>query len=193
MPQGRREKQPKNLSVLFLDRSPGPWYRWALEWRQDSDLENSSGFRGPRSAPLQETWHEPVGTKIRKEAVMAFFFVIKLYSWQLSADTWPPELHTPLLEKGWALANTYLGNELVEYWHLWRCDPETQTLDILLVCCMPDCHVHQHPPPTNGLIWPPPPPPMVAATSLMPNRPARGLLSEGEGAHAWIPQSNLNM
>lgn len=93
MPQGWREKQPKNLSVLFLDRSPGPWYRWALEWRQDSDLENSSGFCGPRSAPLQETWHEPwaSGDKDQKEAVMAF--VIKLYSWQLSVDTWPLEPH----------------------------------------------------------------------------------------------------
>lgn len=49
---------------------------------------------------------------------------------------------------------------------------------------MPDCHVHQHPPPTNSLIWPPPPPPMVAATSLMPNRPAREVLLEGEGARA---------
>lgn len=189
MPQGQREKQPKNLSVLFLDRSPGPWYRWALEWRQDSDLENSSGLCGPRSAPLQETWHEPVGTKIRKKQSWLLWSSSTVGSCQWTNDLLNFML---LLEKGWALANTYLGNELVEYWHLWCCDPETQTLDILLVCYMPDCHVHQHPPPTNGLIWPPPPP-MVAATSLMPNRPARGLLSEGEGAHAWIPQSNLNM
>lgn len=189
MPQGQREKQPKNLSVLFLDRSPGPWYRWALEWRQDSDLENSSGLCGPRSAPLQETWHEPVGTKIRKKQSWLLWSSSTVGSCQWTHDLLN---FTLLLEKGWALANTYLGNELVEYWHLWCCDPETQTLDILLVCYMPDCHVHQHPPPTNGLIWPPPPP-MVAATSLMPNRPARGLLSEGEGAHAWIPQSNLNM
>lgn len=67
MPQGQGGRQPKNLSVLFLDRSPGPWYRWALEWRQDSDLKNSSGFCGPGSAPLQEMWHEPVRTKIREK------------------------------------------------------------------------------------------------------------------------------
>lgn len=71
--------------------------------------------------------------------------------------------------------------------NVYICDGETlqptQILDVLLVCYVPDCHVNQHPPPTNGLIWPPPPP-MAAATSLMPNRPALGLLSEGEGAHA---------
>lgn len=54
-----KEKGSENLSVLFLDRSPGPWYRWALEWRQDSDLKNSSGFCGPGSAPSQEMRHEP--------------------------------------------------------------------------------------------------------------------------------------
>lgn len=95
--------------------------------------------------------------------------------------------------KGWAPANTYPANK--KSLHLWCCKPPTWRHRYWLssrVCWMPDCHVHQHPPPTNGLIWPPPPP-MVAATSLMPNRPARGLLSEGEGARAWIPQSNLNM
>lgn len=66
------------------------------------------------------------------------------------------------------------------------------------LCRAPDCHVHQHPPPTNGLIWPPPTSAAVtaadgfAASSLMPNRPARGNYCwEGEGA--GILRSNLNM
>ena len=62
-----REKGGPKLSVLFLDRSPGPWYRWALEWCQDSDLKNSSGFPGPGCAPLHEMWHEPVREKIRNK------------------------------------------------------------------------------------------------------------------------------
>lgn len=44
---GLEWKAAQNLSVLFLDRSPGPWYRRALEPRQDRDLKNSSGFCGP--------------------------------------------------------------------------------------------------------------------------------------------------
>lgn len=44
---GSDRKAAENLSVLFLDRSSGLWYRWVLEWCQDSDLKNSSGFRGP--------------------------------------------------------------------------------------------------------------------------------------------------
>lgn len=47
---GTEGKAAENLSVLFLDRNPGPWYHAALDWCQDGDLKNSSGFCGPGSA-----------------------------------------------------------------------------------------------------------------------------------------------
>lgn len=81
--------------------------------------------------------------------------------------------------------------KVVAHRHLWRWNPPTWRRRNRLSSQSVKCHVHQHPPPTNGLIWPPPT--NGSSTSLMPNRPARGLLSEGEGASAWIPQSNLNM
>lgn len=191
MPQGQREKQPKTSACYFLigTLAPDTTQPWTdartVIWRI---LLVSAALEVPF---LQETWHEPARTNIRKKAVVAF--VIKLYSWQLSADAWPLGPHVAFGEKD-------VIQLTVSKWkdkgNVYICDGETlqptQILDVLLVCYVPDCHVNQHPPPTNGLIWPPTPP-MAAATSLMPNRPALGLLSEGEGAHAWIPQSNLNM
>lgn len=106
MPQGQR-KAAENLSVLFLDRSPGPWYRWALEWRQDSDLKNSWGFCGPGSAPFtgNVTW----ASKDEDQREVAVALVMKLYSWQLSVDTWPLEPHAAFKRMWWALV--FIGNE----------------------------------------------------------------------------------
>lgn len=69
----------ENLSVLFLARSHGPWYRWALEWRQDSDLENSSGFCGTGSAPFIRNVMCASKDEDQKEAATAS--AIELHSW----------------------------------------------------------------------------------------------------------------
>lgn len=124
MPQGQRERQPKNLSVLFLDRSFGPWYRCALEWSQDSDLKNSSGFCGPGSALLQEVWHEPVRTKIReKQSWLAWWSCTAgNCQWtQISSLATHDLLKLVLLlGKGWAPANAYPANK-----NLWCFKPPT--------------------------------------------------------------------
>lgn len=201
MPQGQRERQLKTSVCYFLIGALAP--DTAEPWSDASTVI----WRIPLvfaalEVPLYRKCDMSLWGQRSEEAVVAS--VIELYSWQLSADTsllarnmWPLEPRAAFGEgmsvnkhssskcrrgKSQGIATSVV---------LKPSNLETQILVILSVCCMPDCHVHQQPPPTNGLIWPPPP--MVAATSLMPNRPARGLLSEGEGAHAWIPQSNLNM
>lgn len=88
MPQRQREAA-ENLSLLFLDRHPGPGHRWALEWCQDSDLKNSYGFCGPTTAPFPGnlTW----SSEGNDQKVAIVVFTIKLNSWRLSVDTWPTE------------------------------------------------------------------------------------------------------
>lgn len=97
MPQGQREKQPKTSACYFLigTLAPDTTQPWTdartVIWRI---LLVSAALEVPF---LQETWHEPARTNIRKKAVVAF--VIKLYSWQLSADAWPLGPHVAFGEK----------------------------------------------------------------------------------------------
>lgn len=102
MPQGRRERQPKNLSVLFLDRSHGP--DTTEPWSEATTVI----WRIPLVFVAQEvpftgnvTWASE--DKDQRGAVVAS--VMELYSWQLSVDTslltpytWPLEAHAAFWE-----------------------------------------------------------------------------------------------
>lgn len=86
--------------------------------------------------PLQEIWHEPEWTKRR--------------ALQLAAVSGHMTFWTSRCTLG--KANSQIETTGICL-HPWCCKPpptRRHILDILLVCCMPDCHVHQHPPPLTA-------------------------------------------
>lgn len=187
MPQGQREKKPKTSVCYFLigALAPDTAESWSdarmVIWRIPLV------FMALR-APLHRKYDmSQPGQRSKRSSCGCCDQALQLAAVREHMTYWTSQSF--FLGKMYALAQGGAAGK--HQWNTYMCKAITQILDALLFSSMPDCHVHQHPPPTNSLIWPPPP--MAAATSLMPNRPALGLLSEGEGTHAWIPQSNLNM
>lgn len=173
-----KKNSAENLCVLFLDRSSGPSTPPSPGLAPGQWFEEFLWFLWLCKFPLQEMWHEPTRIGIKKKEL--WFFVIRLYGWQLSVDTWPIEPCAVCWDAPQTGRSATFPNQ------------STNTgcpLD-LFICQGED--VPLHPPPTNSLIWPPLPP-MAAAPSLMPTRPALGPLLHWERDNASILWSNLNM
>lgn len=174
----KKKKSVQNLCVLFLDRSSGPSTPPSPGLAPGQWFEEFLWFLWPCKFPLQEMWHEPTRARIRRKEL-----------WFLCDQTlWLAVVSGHMTY--WTSCSV-----LRRPTHWWsRCILQPRHQHCMsswsFICQGED--VPQHPPPTNSLICPPLPP-MVAASSLMPTRPALGPLSHGERDNASILRSNLNM